>query len=159
MSSCPYSEKILEYVLDLLPERENEEFTRHLQSCAVCQQELQLETAVSKELAIELQPGYIEERVHAKLVLRETFRARFSWLYALRMAAYGVTAVVLALVLPPIILRFPLGQQLDVTTYFDSIATIMRRVLPSIQLSFLIVGLGATFMVASIFYSLAYLRK
>jgi len=159
MNSCPHNEKILEYVLDLLPEREKEEFKRHLQNCAVCQQELELETTVGKELAVELQPGYIEERVHAKLVLGETFRARFSWLYALRMAVYGVTAVVLALVLPPIILHFPFGQHIDVTAYFDSLAMMAHRMLPSIQLSFLIVGLGATFMVVSVVYSLAYLRK
>ncbi len=159
MNSCQHSEKILEYVLGLLPERENEEFKKHLQSCAVCQRELRVETNIEKELAVELQPGYIEERVHVKLALRQTLRVGFSWLYALRMAAYGVTVMVLALVLPPIILRFPFSQQLDVTTYFDSFATIARRMLPSIQLSFLIVGLGATFMIASVIYSFAYLRK
>lgn len=159
MNSCQYSEKILDYVLGLLPEREKEEFKQHLQSCAVCQRELRLETTIGDELAAELQPGYIEERVHAKLMLRKTFRARFSWLYALRMAAYGVTAIVLAFVLPPIILRFPFGQHIDVTTYFGNIATSVQHMLPSIQLSFLIVGLGSTFMVASVIYSLAYLRK
>jgi hypothetical protein len=159
MSSCPHSKKILEYVLGLLPEREKEKFKQHLQDCTVCQQELQLETLVGKELAVELLPGYIEERVHARLALRKSFRARFSLLYALRMAAYGVTAVVIALVLPPLILRFPFGQHIDIATYINGLAAAVRGMLPSVQLSFVIAGLGATFMVASVVYSLAHLRK
>lgn len=159
MNSCPHSEKILEYVLNLLSKEEREEFRKHLQSCTACQKELQLETAIDRELAVELQPGYIEEHVHAKLKARQTFGVGFSWLYALRMASYAVTAIVVAFVLPPIILRFPFVQRIDVIQYFGTIATSVHRMLPSIQLSFLLTGFGAMFMVASIVYSLAYLRK
>lgn len=159
MSSCPHSNKVLEYVLDLLPDQEKEVFEKHLQRCAVCQKELRIETAINTELTVELQPGYIEERVHAKLKVRQMLRPRFSWLYALRVAAYSVTAIVLALVLPPLILRFPFGQHVDITTYVNNLAASAQRALPSVQLLFVIAGLGATFMVASVVYSLAYLRK
>ena len=112
-----------------------------------------------KELALELQPGYIEEHVHARLKLRQTQSLRFSWLYAFRMGVYGVTAMVLALFLPPIILKFPFGQQIDFAAYFNGLAALTARLLPSIQFSFLVVGLGSTFMIASVLYSLAFLRK
>lgn len=159
MNSCPYSEKVIDYLLGLLSEQENEEFKAHAQRCAVCQQELHLESAIENELASELQPGYIEEHVHARLKLRQAQSFRFSWLYAFRMGVYGVTAVMLALVLRPIILRFPFGQQIDVSTYFNDLAALASRLLPSIQFSFVVIALGSTFMIASVLYSLAYLRK
>lgn len=159
MNSCPHSENVIDYLLGLLSERENEEFKQHLQKCSVCQRELQLESAIENELALELQPGYIEEHVHARLKLRQEQSLRFSWLYAFRMGVYGVTAMVLALFLPPLILKFPFGQQIDVATYFNGLAALTARLLPSIQFSFVVVGLGSTFMIASVLYSLAYLRK
>jgi hypothetical protein len=159
VNSCPHSEKILDYVLGLLSEQEQEDFKIHVQGCPLCQHELNLEITIGDELRAELQPGYIEERVCAKLKVHQTLRVGFSWLYALRMAVYGVTAMVLALVLPPIILRFPIGRDIDFAAFVSSIATIVHRALPSVQLSFFVGGVGTIFMVASVAYSLAYLRK
>jgi len=110
MNSCPQAEKIVDYCLDELTDREKENFQTHLKTCDICQRELRIETAIENELSEEFDPGFIENRIRARLQLRQAQDMRSFWLYTFRMAVYGVTAAVAAFILIPLLLKSLLGS-------------------------------------------------
>lgn len=130
MNSCQHAEKIIEYRLNQLTEEEKTEFETHLKSCEICQQELQVEMAIENELSAELDPGFIENRIRARLQLRQARDVRSFWLYAFRMAVYGVTATIVSMLLLPVLLKFPLSSVLDLSKYSSGVAGLLDQLAP-----------------------------
>ena len=130
MNSCQHAEKIIEYRLNQLTEEEKTKFETHLKSCEICQQELQVEIAIENDLSAELDPGFIENRIKARLQLRQARDVRSFWLYAFRMAVYGVTATIVSMILLPVLLKLPLPSVLDLSDYSSGIAGLMGQLAP-----------------------------
>jgi hypothetical protein len=130
MNSCQHAEKIIEYRLNQLTEEEKTEFETHLKSCEICQQESQVEMAIENELSAELDPGFIENRIKAHLQLRQARDVRSFWLYAFRMAVYGVTATIVSVILLPVLLKFPLSSVLDLSKYSSGVAGLLGELAP-----------------------------
>ncbi len=152
-NSCQYTEKIIAYRLGLLAAQEKEEFDRHLAQCAVCQRELQIESAIEQELAVELQPGFIEQRVRAQVQLRQAQRMTPFWLYALRMAVYGIVGCTIGLMVIRYVLTFP-GVQLDIAQGFNALSSLTGSYTVP-----LIIGIGYVFIFVTSFYSLVHRRQ
>jgi hypothetical protein len=130
MNSCPHAEKIIDYQLQQLTEEEKAEFETHLISCEICQQELQVETAIESELSAELEPGFVENRIMTRLQLRQARNMRSFWLYTFRMAVYGVTAAVVSMILLPVLLKLPLPSGLDLSSYSSGVAGLLGQLEP-----------------------------
>lgn len=155
MNFCQHTKQSIVYRLGLLTEREKEEFEKHVHVCDICQRELKIESVIENELSVELQPGFIEERVCARVRLREARGMRSFWLYALRMVIYGVVAGVIGLVLFPLILRFPFSQVFDLS----KIASGLSALTGPASTSMIIIGIGYLFIILSSLYSLSHIRK
>ena len=84
MNSCPQAEKIADYCLGELTDREKENFETHLEACDICQRELRIEIAIENELSEEFDPGFIESRIRACLQIRQAQDMSSFWLYAFR---------------------------------------------------------------------------
>ena len=130
MNSCQHAEKIIEYRLNRLTEEEKTEFETHLKSCEICQQELQVEMAIENELSAELDPGFIENRIKARMQLRQARDMRSFWLYAFRMVVYGVTATIVSMILLPVLLKFPLSSVLDLSIHSSGVAGLLGQLAP-----------------------------
>ncbi len=130
MNSCQHAEKIVDYRLNQLTEEEKAVFEAHLKSCEICQHELQVEMAIENELSAELDPGFIENRIKARLQLRQARDVRSFWLYAFRMAVYGVTATIVSMILLPVLLKFPLSSVLDLSKYSSGLAGLLGQLAP-----------------------------
>jgi hypothetical protein len=154
MKSCQHAEKIVAYRLGLLSREEMKEFEAHLKVCTVCQQELAIESAIEKELSMELEPGFIESRVLARVQVRRSQDMRSFWLYALRMAIYGVVAMVVGIFFIPMILEFPIGQYLDISRYTSGLSMLMS--VP--HTVFLFIAVGYILIFISSLYSLKRMR-
>ena len=154
MKSCQHAEKLVAYRLDLLSREEMKEFDAHLKVCAVCQREFEIESAIEKELSMEFEPGFIESRVLARAQVRKSQDMRSFWLYALRMAIYGVVAMVVGIFFIPFILEFPIGKYLDITRYTSGLS--MLTSLP--HTFFLIIAAGYILIIISSLYSLNRIR-
>ncbi len=162
MNFCQHSSKIIDYVLGLLAENDRTEFEEHLQTCTVCQRELTIETTVEKILSVELEPGYIESKVLARVKLRQAQSMRSLWLYSLRMIVYGVVAGVIGLILTSFILRFPFAKYLDyfdIGKYVGSLSGLPGQVMASTSSVFLIIGAGYILIILSSLYSFTRIRK
>jgi len=155
MNFCQHSKQIISYHLGLLTEREKEEFEKHVHVCDICQRELKIESVIENELSVEWQPGFIEERVCARVRLREARGMRSFWLYALRMVIYGVVAGVVSLVLFPLISRFPFSQVFDLS----KIASGLSALTGPASTSMIIIGIGYLFIILSSLYSLSHIRE
>lgn len=154
MKSCQHAEKIVAYRLSLLSGEEMKEFEAHLKVCPVCQHELEIELLIEKGLSMELEPGFIESRVLARVQVRKSQDMHSFWLYALRMAIYGVVAMVVGIFFIPFILEFPIGQYFDITRYLSGLLP-----LTSVPHTFLlIIAVGYILIVISSLYSLNRMR-
>ncbi len=154
MKSCQHAEKIVAYRLGLLAKEEIRDFEAHLKVCPVCQQELRIESAIEEELSVELQPGFIESRILSRVQVRKAQDMRSFWLYALRMAIYGIVAMVVGLFYIPFILEFPIGQYFDITRYVSALSSLMN--LPHIFL--FIIAVGYVLIIISSLYSFNRIR-
>lgn len=159
MNSCQHTEKLLAYRLGLLTESEAREFEHHLEECPVCQRELKIESAIEGELSVEFQPGFIETRVRAHVQLRQARDMRSFWLYSMRIAIYGVVAIVIGLTLMPFILKFPFAQLFDLSNLISGISQLTSRItIPAYGFLF-IIGLGYILTILSSIYSFARIQK
>ncbi len=149
MKSCQHSETIAAYRLGLLTEKEIREFEAHLKTCSLCQQELRIESAIDKELSVEFQPEFIENRVLARVQVRRAQDMRSFWLYALRMGVYGIVAMVVGMFFIPHILEFPIGQYLDISRYIGRLSALAN--VP--YALFFIVATGYILIIISSLYS------
>lgn len=155
MNSCQHTKQLITYRLGLLTEKEKKEFEKHIKECKICQRELKLESVIENELSIELQPGFIEERVCAHVRLRQARSMRSFWLYALRMTIYGVAASVVGLVLFPLILKFPFGELLNLSKLVSGLSAPTSPA----YISLLIMGTGYLLIILSSLYSLIHIRR
>lgn len=158
MSSCPHAEKILDYRLQQLTEEEKAEFERHLKSCEICQQELQVEMAIENELSAELEPGFIENRIMTRLQLQQARDMRPFWLYSFRMVVYGVTASIVSMILLPILLNLPLPSGLDLSKYSNSVAGLLGPLAP-FNTFFIIFGFCYVVVFFASIYTLTQIRR
>jgi len=158
MNSCPQVEKIVDYCLGELTGREKGNFEMHLKSCEICQRELRVEMAVENELSREFDPGFIENRIKARLQLKQTQDMRSFWLYAFRMAVYGVTAAVAAFVLIPMLLKSLLGSVPNLSQYTQGVGELLGKLAPG-NMFIMVLGFCyiAVFVVSM--YSLAQIRR
>jgi hypothetical protein len=159
MSSCPHTEKILDYQCGLLTRQEASELEEHLKSCALCQRELQLESVIEKTLQEELQPGYIEENILTGVRIRKVLvRPRFG-LYTLRMVIYAAVAFILGLNIIPVLMRFFTNQYFSVTKYSTWLSNLLGHSLTSTNATIFALGLAAILIIMSSIYSYAYIKK
>ncbi|UCG91392.1 MAG: zf-HC2 domain-containing protein [candidate division WOR-3 bacterium] len=158
-TSCQHTEKLLAYRLGLLTETEAREFEHHLEVCSVCQREFNIESAIEKELSVELQPGLIERRVRTRIQIQQTQMGGFFWLYAYRMAIYAVVAMLFGSVIIPFILTFPSIQLFDLSKFFSNLSQLMGRItVPAYGLAF-IIALGSVLIIVSSLYSLVRMQR
>lgn len=153
--SCRHSETIVAYRLGLLSDQEAREFEVHLKTCSACQQELKIESAIEKELSIELQPGYIEGGVLAHFRLHQARDMRSFWLYAFRMIVYGVTAIIIGFIFIPLIVKFPIGRVFDLT----GLSILASQMVASTYFALFIIGLGYILIFISTLYSFTHIRR
>ncbi|MGB7054251.1 MAG: hypothetical protein WBE28_02895 [bacterium] len=158
MNSCPQAEKIIYYCLGALADKEKEEFEIHLKSCKVCQHELGIEMAIENELSEEFEPGFVENRIRARLELRQAQDMRSFWLYAFRMAVYGLTAAIVGFVLIPFLLKFPLKSMPDLSKYTDGVAALLGKLAPG-NAFFIVLGFCFIAVFIASMYSLAQIRR
>lgn len=158
-SFCQHTEKILGYRLGLLSKAEVQTFEEHLKACAVCTRELQIESTIEKALAVELQPGFIEDYVCARVRVQSTRNMRSFWLYALRMTAYGLVAAILGFSLIPQFIKFLFEEQHYIAISTGALSELITRTSNSATGLFVIMGLGIILIIASSIYSLGYIRK
>ena len=158
-NSCQHNEKIVTYCLGLLSEKERKEFENHLQTCSLCQRELQIESGIEKVLGVELEPGFIESKVLTRVRLHQAKDMRSFWLYSLRMAIYGVAAIVLGLIFSSFLLRFPFAQYFDIGKYISSLSGLPGQAMASTYFVFFIIGVGYILIILSSLYSFARLQK
>jgi hypothetical protein len=109
MNSCPESGKIRALRSGSLSAEEVRQFQDHVASCPTCRQELQVESAIDRELAFKYQPPEIEGSVLRELKLldlAETAVNRndfYKYLfYAVLLAAFGILAMPLFIHMPSV---------------------------------------------------------
>jgi hypothetical protein len=158
MNLCEYSDQVLDYRLGRLTVEQKREFEAHLESCEICQQEMAIETAIEKELAIELQPGLIEGKTIARLRLLETRDMRSFWLYAYRMIVVGITVTIAVFVLLPFLSTFPFKSFLDLGKYGSGLSEVLGGVV-AVNPIFLVIGFCYLLLIASSICSLGYTRR
>lgn len=159
MNFCQHTEKLLAYRLGLLTETEAREFEHHLEMCSVCQRELKIESAIEGELSVEFQPGFIENKIRARMQLLHARDMRSFWLYAFRMAIYAVVAIVFGSVTIPFILSFPSTQFAHLSKLFNSLSQLMGRITTPAHGFFFLIGLGSFLIIISSFYSFVHIRR
>ena len=158
MSSCPQAERLVDYCLGELTGKERANFERHLKSCAICQQELQVEMAIQKELSEEFDPGFIESKIGVRL---ETWHAQDAWsfgLYAFRMAVCGITAAIAGFVLIPMLVKFLLGFSPNLSQYMQGAAELLGNLAPG-NLFLVVLGFCYIAVFIASMYSLAQIRR
>jgi hypothetical protein len=159
MNSCPHTEKILEFRLGLLTGVKAQAFKEHLDKCPICQRELQLESAIEKELSMELNPGFIEEYVRARVQAQRMTDMRSFWLYTVRVAIYGVVAAISGLVVIPLIMKFLLGLHLDLVIDINNLSRLVMHVTDLTHSPMFIIGFSIILLIASSIYLFAYMRE
>jgi hypothetical protein len=155
MNSCQYTDKILFYRLGLLSKTEVQEFEDHLKACPICQREIQIESAIDNELSLELHPGTIEAHVLTRIQLHNIMGVHSFWLYILRIAAYGVVAVIFGFTLIPQLIKFLSEEHFNIA----NLSELFAHTLGSLGIPIVITELGIILFIASTLYSLVYIRK
>lgn len=158
MNSCQQAEKLIDYLLQQLTDEEKREFELHLKSCELCQRELQIENVIENELSTELHPGFIENRIRARLQLRQVRGMRSLWMYVLRMVVYGVTASVVGVVLFPFLLKLPTIASADLSKYTSGVAELLGQIAPA-NTFLIIFGICYIAVLLASMYSLAQIRR
>ncbi|MDH4209851.1 MAG: zf-HC2 domain-containing protein [candidate division WOR-3 bacterium] len=158
MNSCEHVDKVIDYRLHRLTGKQEKEFEAHLESCAVCRQEMAIELAIEGELAVELKPGFIEDRVMVHLRLRREQGLRSLWLYIYRVIVLGLTAAVVTFVLMPFLLKFPLKSFFEISQLASGLDGLLDG-LPQVNPIFVAVGFGYVLLIASSIYTLARTRR
>jgi anti-sigma factor RsiW len=158
MSYCPQADKIVDYCQGRLTTKEREDLERHMESCELCQRELQIERSIESELSAEFDPGFIENKVKVRLQLWNGQDTRSFWLYAFRMAVYGLTAAVVGFALIPKLVRFLLGFSPDLSRCVQGTAGLLNSLGPGTAF---IAILGVCYIAVFIasMYSLAQIRR
>jgi hypothetical protein len=165
MNSCQHSDKVIDYMLGLLPPEQHKEFESHLTTCSACRREMKLESLITSEFEKTMEPGHIEQMVLAKLRLRREMNKGFSWGYAVRGAAYGLAAATLGFVfIPPVLsfliralndmipeLRFEWLGSFGWLESFGSISAIFSDL-------YVVGGIGIVALIGSIVYTLYVMR-
>ncbi len=157
-NSCPHKEKVLELRLGLLNAAEAQEFEAHLDKCSVCQHELQLESIVEEELSKEMDPGFIEESIRARIRMQKDYGMRSFWLYALRMAAYGIVAAVISVTIIPFLVRYLSEEHINIANTTTSLSGWSVQFLAYLNEPLFVVSLGFILLIASSVYSFVYSR-
>lgn len=157
MNSCEYVDRIIDYRMDQLTDDQKKEFELHLKSCAVCQREMAIEMAIEDELAVELEPAFIENKIMVRLRLRRAQDLRSFWLYAYRMVVLGITAAIVCFVLLPFLLKFPLKSFPDLGRYASGLAEFLGELAPANPI-LVAVGFCYILLIASSVYSLVHSR-
>ena len=158
MNSCTQAEKIVAYCLDELTDKEKKNLEIHLKSCAICQHELAVEMAIERELSEDFDPGFVENRIRARLELRQAQNMRSFWLYTFRMAVYGLTAAIVGFILMPFLLKFPLKSVPDLSKYTSGVAELVDKLSPG-NAFFVVLGFGFIAVVIASMYSLVQARR
>lgn len=160
MSSCPHSEKILDYRLGLLDRVEKGRFEAHLESCPVCQKELQIESAIDQELSEELKPGAIEHLVIARLRLLKLTEPATSVYEIIKMGIYAAAFITCGLIVLPLILNFPYTRYLDLNLDLNLLPQVGHYLNAFITSHLLIIGIvGGLFSISSTIYSLGIIKE
>lgn len=158
MNSCEHLDRVIEYRLHRLTGEQEEEFRTHLETCVVCQRELAIEQAIEEELSVQLEPGFIESKIMARLRLRREQGIRSFWLYAYRVIVLGITAAVLAFILFPLLLRFPIKSFFEINQLTSGLERLLAG-LPQVNPVFVGVGFGYVLLIASSIFTLIRTRR
>jgi anti-sigma factor RsiW len=158
MNFCPQAEKIIDYCLNQLTDEERKEFQTHLESCKICQRELALEMAIENELAQEFDPGFVENRIKVRLQLQQERDMRSFWLYAFRMAVYGISAAIAGFVLIPLLSRFIDGSVPDLSQYTHGFAEMLGNLAPGNTI-YIVLGFCYIAVFIASMFSLAQIRR
>jgi hypothetical protein len=158
MNSCPQAERFVDYCLGELTGKEKEDFERHLKSCVICQQELQVEMAIRKELSEEFNPGFIEHKIRVRLQLGFAQDTQSFWLYAFRMAVWGITALIAGFVLIPMLMKFLLGITPNLSQFTRGVAELLSNLAPG-NVFLVILGFCYISVFIASMYSFAQIRR
>jgi len=158
MNWCEQVEKIFDYRLHQLTDRQKKEFEVHLKSCTVCQHELAIEMAVEDELSFELQPGFIENTIMVRLEVQKDKDMRSFWLYSYRTAVLGIAAAIACFILLPYLLRFPINSFPALSKHATAFVDFFGGV-AAVDPVFLFIGFGYSLLIASSIYALGHMRR
>lgn len=158
MNSCQQAERLIDYLLKQLTDEEKKEFETHLKSCQLCRHELQVEQAIESELSVELQPGFIENRIRARLQVRQARDMRSLWMYVFRMVVYGVTAAIVGIITIPFLLKLPIASPTDLGKYANEAAELLGQIAP-VNTFLIIFGICYVAVFLASMYSLAQIRR
>jgi anti-sigma factor RsiW len=155
MNSCPESKKIRALRSGSLSAEEVKRFHNHLASCPACRQELQVESAIDRELVFEYQPPEIEGSVLRELKLLDlaepAVRRRDSYKYLI----YAVLLAVFGTLVMPLLVHLP---SVRMAPFFSP-----ERIRPLVDFiksnPLITVGIGYALLAASLAFSFPRLRR
>ncbi len=83
MNSCPKIDKLIAYCLNLLEPSEYRLIEEHLKVCSHCQQKIEVEKIIEKELSTPFEPGEIENIVLQEYKIYKEFKTTMGIKYLL----------------------------------------------------------------------------
>lgn len=158
MNYCPHADEVIDYTLHRLTGKKKSAFEAHLEFCSLCQRELAIEMAVGNELSVELQPGFIEQRIIERLDVYRQRDMRSFWLYSYRIVVLGIAAAIACFVLLPYVLRFPINSLPALSKQTAALADFFGGLAP-VNPILLVIGCGYIALIASSIYALGHVRR
>ena len=155
MNSCPESEKIRALRSGSLSAEETRRLQSHIKTCSACRQELDIETAIDRELALEIRPPEIEGTVLQALRTLDLADAKDGRQDFYKYIFFAALILIFGSLVAPYLIHVP-------TDWIGRIFS-AERLRPLVDafrsnLPFAI-GIGAALMFVSLIFSFPRLRK
>jgi predicted anti-sigma-YlaC factor YlaD len=155
MNFCPESEKIRALRSGSLSAEETRRFQSHLEDCPACRQELQVESAIDRELVFEYQPPEIESPVLRELKLLGLAEAEGNRHDYYKYLISALLITVLGILVTPYLLHLP---PLQIGSFFSP-----DRIRPLVNIfksnPLITIGIGYALLGASLVFSFPRLRR
>lgn len=155
MNSCPESEKIRAWRSGSLSAEETRRLQSHIEACPACRQELDIETAIDRELALGIRPPEIEGSVLRALRTLDLADAKDGRHDFYKYLLYAALIMVFGSLVAPYLLHIPtdwIGRFVSAER-LRPLVDAFRSNLP------LTIGIGAAFTAVSLIFSFPRLRK
>jgi hypothetical protein len=155
MNSCPESEKIQALRSGSLSAEEARLMQSHIATCPACRQELEVETAIDRELALDIHAPKIEDSVLRGLKILGLAEAEDRGHDFYKYLLYAVLIVVFGFLIMPYLLHLPplrIGQLFS-PDRLRPLFSVFRSNLP------VTIGIGFALLSVSLLFSFPQLRK
>jgi len=155
MNSCPESEKIQALRSGSLSAEEARLMQSHIETCPACRQELEVETAIDRELALEIRAPEIEASVLRELKILGLAEAGDSRHDFYKYLLYAALIVVFGFLIMPHLLHLPplrIGQLFS-PDRLRPLISVFQSNLP------VTIGIGFALLSISLLFSFPRLRK